>query len=161
MQKVIVIGCSGAGKSTFSRNLRDRTGLPLYYLDMIWHKPDKTTYSREEFDLSLDNIIRQDKWIIDGNFSRTLPVRMAACDTVFLLDMPLEVCLAGVTSRIGTKREEMPWVEDGFDADFKLRIENFAKDELPQIYELLKKHSDKKVIVFKSHAEIDTYLENL
>ena len=57
MKKVIVIGCPGSGKSTFSRKLRDKTGLPLFYLDTIWHKADKTTVSREEFDLALEGII--------------------------------------------------------------------------------------------------------
>ena len=50
MQKILVIGCSGAGKSTFARRLRDSTGLPLYYLDRLWHKPDRTHITREEFD---------------------------------------------------------------------------------------------------------------
>ena len=57
MKKVIVIGCCGAGKSTFARKLRDLTGLPLHYLDMIWHKPDRTNVSREEFDAALQNIL--------------------------------------------------------------------------------------------------------
>ena len=47
MEKVIIIGCPGAGKSTFARNLRAIINLPLYYLDKIWHKPDKTTLSKE------------------------------------------------------------------------------------------------------------------
>ena len=50
MKKVIVLGSPGAGKTTFARRLRDLSGLPLYYLDQIWHKPDRTTVSREEFD---------------------------------------------------------------------------------------------------------------
>ena len=60
MKKVIVIGCPGAGKSTFSRKLVAKTGLPLYYLDMIWHRPDRTTVTREEFDERLSEIISQD-----------------------------------------------------------------------------------------------------
>ena len=48
--KILVIGSPGSGKSTFSRKLRDKIGLPLYYLDMIYHKPDRTTVTREEFD---------------------------------------------------------------------------------------------------------------
>lgn len=56
LNKVIVIGSPGAGKSTFSRKLRDVTGLPLYYLDMLWHKPDRTTISREEFDTKLKGL---------------------------------------------------------------------------------------------------------
>lgn len=50
MEKVIIIGCPGAGKSTFARKLKEKTGLPLFYLDMIWHKPDGTNISRDEFD---------------------------------------------------------------------------------------------------------------
>ena len=46
-EKIIVIGCPGAGKSTFARRLRDETGLPLYYLDLLWHRPDRTTAGRD------------------------------------------------------------------------------------------------------------------
>ena len=53
MKKVIVIGSPGAGKSTFSRKLQNITGLPLFYLDMIYHRADKTTCSAEEFDEKL------------------------------------------------------------------------------------------------------------
>lgn len=53
MKKVLVFGCPGAGKSTFARKLSEKTGLPLYYLDMIWHKTDRTTVSTEEFDTTL------------------------------------------------------------------------------------------------------------
>ena len=90
MKRVLVIGSPGAGKSTFARNLRDKTGLPLYHLDNIWHKPDRTTISREEFDERLAAILAKDSWIIDGNYSRTLELRLQYCDTVFLLDYPLE-----------------------------------------------------------------------
>ena len=57
MKKVIVVGCPGSGKSTFARKLQQKTGLPLYYLDMIWHKPDKTTVSDEEFDTRLQECV--------------------------------------------------------------------------------------------------------
>ena len=95
MQKVMVIGCPGAGKSVFARGLRDASGLPLYYLDMLWHKPDQTNISREEFDLQLGKILRRDRWIIDGNYLRTMETRLQSCDTVFLLDFPPSVFPAG------------------------------------------------------------------
>ena len=106
MKKAIVIGSPGAGKSTFARDLRDITGLPLYYLDRIWHLPDRTTVSRTEFDASLAEILERSEWIIDGNYRRTLEVRIKACDTVFLLDYPLAICLDGIRERVGKKREE-------------------------------------------------------
>ncbi len=161
MNKIIVIGCPGAGKSTFSRKLRDKLSLPLHYLDMLWHKPDKTNYTREEFDEKLSSILKTDKWIIDGNYNRTLEMRLSACDTVFLLDFPTEVCLQGVESRIGIKREEMPWVEEEFDSEFKEWIINFANDKLPYIYELLEKYNDKNIIIFKSREDSNRYLSEL
>ena len=111
MQKVLVIGCSGAGKSTFARRLRDSTGLPLYYLDRLWHKPDRTHITREAFDRTLAEWLARPAWIIDGDYSRTLPQRLAACDTVFFLDYPTEVCLDAIVHRVGQVREDMPWVE--------------------------------------------------
>lgn len=158
MRKVIIIGCPGAGKSTFARKLRDDTNLPLYYLDMLWHKEDKTNISREEFDTKLNDILKKDKWIIDGNYLRTLEMRLKECDTVFLLDYPLEVCLDGAKSRIGKKREDMPWVETELDEEFKQFIEDFSKEQLPQVYELLDKYSEElNIIIFNSRVEAEKY----
>lgn len=162
MEKVIVIGCPGSGKSTFARMLRDATNLPLYYLDMIWHKPDKTNISTEEFDERLKEIIRKEQWIIDGNYLRTLELRLKQCDTVFFLDFPLEVCLSGVESRIGKKREDMPWVETEFDNDFKQWIHDFSKDQLPEINTLLEKYrTDKNIVIFKTRNEMEQYVFSL
>jgi adenylate kinase family enzyme len=85
MKKIIVIGCPGAGKSTFSRKLSEKTGLPIHYLDMIWHLPDRTTLSREEFVMRLGVIMAEKEWIIDGNYIHSLPLRLNSCDTVFSL----------------------------------------------------------------------------
>ncbi len=161
MKKVIIIGSPGAGKSTFARALHRKTHLPLYYLDMLWHKPDKTTISRQDFDCSLADILSQNKWIIDGNYSRTLESRLIACDTVFFLDFPPEVCLQGVNDRIGKPREDMPWIEEAVDEELISCIKSFSKRELPHIYTLLKKYNYKSIIIFKSREESEKYLEKM
>ena len=160
-QKIIVIGSPGAGKSTFSRRLRDITPLPLYHLDMIWHKPDRTNITKEEFDKQLSEILRSDKWIIDGNYQRTIELRLEKCDTVFLMDFPLDVCLAGAAARVGTKRDDLPWVEDEFDEEFRQWIVDFPNEKLPQIYQMLDKYRDKNIVIFKSRQEADDYLQKL
>ena len=119
MHRVLVIGCSGSGKSVFARRLAAITCLPLYYLDMIWHRADRTTISRAEFDQKLAGILARNRWIIDGNFQRTLAKRLERCDTVFLFDLSVEDCLAGVEARIGHTRPDMPWIETEFDPDFR------------------------------------------
>ena len=162
MQKVIVIGCPGSGKTTFSEKLHDITGLPLYYLDAIWHKPDKTHISREDFDKSISEIFNASEWIIDGNYNRTIEMRLQQCDTVFLFDLPSEVCIQGATDRLGKGRYDLPWIEKELPNALKQSIEEFPRDSLPRIYDLLKKYSeDKQVIVFKSREAADAYLQTI
>ncbi len=162
MKKVLVIGSPGAGKSVFSRALSAKTGLPLIPLDMIWHKPDKTTRSREKFDGILAQILAGETWISDGNYFRTLPLRLAACDTVFFLDFPVAVCLEGATERIGKKRPDLPWVEEEFDPEFKAYIQSFPDTQLPEIYRLLEEYQGKiEIVIFRSRTESEQYLQSL
>lgn len=162
MKKVIIVGCPGSGKSTFARKLQEKTGLPLYYIDMIWHKPDKTMISREELAEKLNEICQTDEWVLDGNYKRTMPERLKACDTVFLFDLPTDVCLQGAASRVGTKRVDMPWIEDALDLKFKDYIENFAKEQTPKIYKLLEEFGKgKEIVIFKSRDEANKYINNL
>lgn len=161
MEKVIVIGCPGSGKTTFAEKLNKCTGLPLFYLDAIWHKPDKTHISREEFDERIEEIFKTDRWIIDGNYKRTLEIRIKQCDTVFLFDLPAKVCIKGATDRIGKGRYDMPWIERELDPDFKNAIEEFPEKVLPDIYKLIEKYkSDRQIIVFKSRKQADDFIDN-
>lgn len=160
MKKVIVIGCPGAGKSTFSRKLSAKTELPLYYLDMIWHRPDRTVIGRDEFDKRLAEIINEDKWILDGNYARTLSMRLAQCDTVFFFDLPLEECIEGVKSRLGKEREDMPWTDDELDPEFLQWILDFPRDVVPEINEYLADFC-KTIHRFKSRSEADSFIESL
>ncbi len=160
MNKVIIIGCPGSGKTTFAEKLNKCTGLPLYYLDAIWHKPDKTHIPREEFDKRILEIFNEDKWIIDGNYKRTIETRLNECDTVFLFDLPTEICIQGASERIGKGRYDLPWIETELDPEFKQFIEDFPNETLPYIYELIEKYEDEKqVTVFKSRIEADEFIE--
>ena len=160
MKKAIVIGCPGSGKTTFAEKLRDKTGLPLFYLDSIWHKPDRTHISREEYDERLSEILSLDKFIIDGNYSRTLERRLAACDTVFLFDLPADVCLEGAVSRLGKGRYDLPWIDTELDPDFRRQIEEFGEKNLPAIYALLEKYNERNIYIFKTREEADFYIQS-
>ena len=159
MEKVIVIGCPGSGKTTFAIKLNEITGLPLYHLDAIWHKPDKTHIPQEEFVDRIKEIFRTDKWIIDGNYNRTIEPRLKQCDTVFLFDLPVNVCLQGAIERIGKERYDLPWLETELDPEFEDFIKEFPKTTLHNIYELIDKYREsKQIIIFKSRSEADEYL---
>ncbi len=152
-KKIIVIGCPGSGKSTFARALHEKTGIPLYHLDMMYWNADKTTVEKSVFLERLSAVLEKDAWIIDGNYASTMERRLAACDTVFFLDLPLDVCLAGIKERRGKPRSDMPWIETEEEAEFIAFVEKFNEQQRPQVLGLLEKHSDKQIFVFKSREQ--------
>ena len=158
MKKVIVIGCPGSGKSTVSRALYNKIGIPLYHLDMMYWNSDKTTVEEIVFLERLSAVLEKDEWIIDGNYGSTMELRMAACDTVIFLDYPFEVCLGGIKERRGKPRSDMPWVETDEDAEFIEFIKNYNEQQKPKVLELLEKYSDKNIVIFKSREQADAFL---
>ena len=162
MKRVIVIGCPGSGKSTFSKRLHEHTGIPLFHLDLLYWNPDKTTVTKNVFLERLSSVIKKDRWIIDGNYASTIEMRMKACDTVIFLDYPLNVCLSGIEERRGKPRDDMPWVEpDEDDLEFIEFIKNYNTENRPKVMALLKKYNRKNLFVFKSRGEADAFLEEI
>jgi adenylate kinase family enzyme len=161
MNRIMIIGCPGSGKSTFARGLAAKTGLPLYYLDMMYWNPDRTTKPKDEFRAALRETVALPEWIIDGNYGSTLEVRMEACDTVIFLDYPVEVCISGVEERRGKPRPDMPWIETDPDLEFIEFIKKYNQESRPKVIELLEKYKEKNIIIFKSRAEADEYLRRL
>lgn len=162
MNKVIVIGCPGSGKSTFSRALHQKTQIPLFHLDMLYWNKDKTTAEKAVFLHRLKNVLDKDEWIIDGNYASTMEMRIKECDTVFFLDFPLEVCLDGLKERRGKPRTDMPWVEDDvLDEEFIEFVKSYNLESRPGVIELFEKYVNKKIVVFHSRNEADEFIQKL
>ena len=161
MRKAIVIGCPGSGKSTFARALAEVKGLPLYYLDMMYWNADKTQVEKSVFRARLAEALAGKQWIIDGNYGSTMEMRLAACDTVFFLDYPTEVCLEGIRVRRGIARPDMPWVETEEDAEFIEFIQSYNRESRPRVLELLKRYADKTIVIFRDRTEAEKYLQDL
>lgn len=99
MNRVLVIGSPGAGKSTLAHTLAGRTGLPLFHMDKIHWLPGWIERDRNEARGMVEAVLAQDRWIIDGNYGSTLPLRIKRADTVVWLDYPTWLCLARVFKR--------------------------------------------------------------
>lgn len=164
MKKIIVIGCPGSGKSYFSKKLSEITNIPKFHLDILFWKENWVKTPRDEFlNKILDIVNNNDSFILDGNYHHTLDFRMNLADTIFFLDLPVEVCLESEKQRRGKPREDLPsyLIEEGEDEEFVNLITNFQNNQRHLIVEILEKHKDKNIIVFKSRDEVNNYLLNL
>lgn len=163
MKKIIVIGCPGSGKSTFSRALQEITGIPLIHLDMLYWNSDRTTVEKTVFLERLTNVLNDPAWILDGNYASTMELRLQFCDTVVFLDYPTELCLNGIRERRGKPRADLPWVEPVTeeDAGFVAFIKEYQTRNRPLVMELLNKHSCKNIFILKDRNEADAFLSEL
>jgi adenylate kinase family enzyme len=107
--RVIVTGMAGSGKSTFSRSLAEKTGLPVIHLDLHYWKPGWVAPSEREWREKQRGLLAGDAWIADGNYHETLDLRLERADTVVVLETPWWVC-AGRAFLRGLRKpvEEMP-----------------------------------------------------
>ncbi len=162
MNKILIIGCPGSGKSTFAKALQEITHLPLIHLDLLYWNADKSTVSQEVFVQRLNTVLALEQWIIDGNYAATMEKRLNLCDTVFYLDYPLEVCLQGIEQRKGKPRSDMPWIETGEpDPEFIAFVHNFPKVNRYEIIKLLNNYSHLEIHVFKNRKQANAYLHTL
>ena len=162
MQKVIVIGCPGSGKSTFSKSLHDATGLPLHHLDRLYWNADGTTVPKDTFTRRLHQALEGNAWIIDGNYGSTMELRIQSCDTIFFLDYPPDVCMDGIRSRKGRTRSDMPCIplaDD--DPEFTEFVRSYHSQHRPAVMELLHKYAHKRIIIFKNRTEANEFLSQL
>ena len=165
MRRVLIIGCPGAGKTTFAKSLAEKTGLPLVHLDQLYWNGQWEHLSREEFDRVLQIELEKPEWIIDGNYDRTLPHRLQYCDKVFFFDLPRVACLWGITQRMlqhyGKSRDDMGGhCPERFDRNkWQLCrfIWEFPKKNRKKYYDLLKASQD--LTVFRNRKQVEKYLK--
>lgn len=166
MKRIIVIGCPGSGKTTLSKILADKLELPLIHLDKIQWRGNWECIRGEEFDNILAEEIKKPHWIIDGNYSRTIPMRLEQCDTVIYLDYPTYICLFSALKRVitnfGKVRDDMGGnCRERFDPTFFWFILNFNRKNREKYHRLLNNTEDKTVIILKRRKQADEFLNNI
>ncbi len=162
MEKVLVVGSCGAGKSTFSKHLHEITGLELIHLDRFYHKPNWGKPTDEEWFGIVEKLIASNKWIMDGNYGGTMELRMKHCDTVIWLDLPSFVCTWRVLKRTvmyrnKTRSDMAEGCNERFDWEFTKYVWNFARDKNPNIERRLNKFPHINIIRLKTKGEIKAY----
>ena len=166
MERIIIIGCGGAGKSTLARKLGEVLDLPVVHLDKLFWKPNWVEKSNEEFDALLAQELAKDRWIMDGNFNRTMPERIKRCDTIIYLDFSRFTCLMGVLKRIittyGKVRPDMgEGCPERIDLDFLKWVWNFNKNKRESYYKMLNEVENVETIVLKNRRAVKLFLKSL
>ena len=167
MQRILVIGSAGAGKSTFAARLARRTGLPLVHLDAIYWRPGWVKTPREEWVRTVDGLLARDAWVLDGNYAGTLDRRLAACDTVLFLDLPRAVCLwRAVKRRIVHHRRTRPDMREGCNErvtrELVRWIWEYPRTQRPGVLaKLAALRPDQRAVVLRSTAAMEAFLHTL
>ncbi|WP_438274506.1 DNA topology modulation protein [Nitrobacter sp.] len=168
MQRILVMGSSGAGKSTFARKLAAITGIPAISLDAMYWKPGWMPSEDTEFDARVTDAANTPRWIIDGNYlSHAGSLRRDLADTVIWFDLPRRTCMIGVMIRImtsyGRVRPEMaPKCPERLDAEFLHYVWTFRRKQRPRLADFLEAlRFDQTLTRFMRRSDADRYLHDL
>ena len=164
LQKILVIGCCGAGKSTFSKKLHSILNLEIIHLDQYYHKPNWEEAEEDEWKKIVNSLVQKPSWIMDGNYGGTFDVRFKEADTIIYLDYSTILCFWRVIRRIvkhhGKVRPDMPeGCKERFDLEFLYFVLTFNRKFRKGIIQKLNLVKDeKKVQVFKTDKQADKFL---
>ena len=165
MNRILVLGNSGAGKSSFTVSLAKKLNINYLHLDKIVYKMSWDLPCFEDLQIEINKIINDEKWIMDGNFLNNCTNRFEECDTIFFLDINRFVCLFSVLKR-NKKYKGKPRESRSDLCDEKITFSylkwvfwDYYRTSRKQIKKIILDDSDKKVIVFKNRKQINKYIK--
>lgn len=169
MKKIVLIGSSGSGKSTLAKQLGEKLKINVYHLDALVWKPNWVGVPKDEQRMIQEDLVKRTEWIIDGNYGGTMEIRLNAADTIIFLDIPRIICVYRAFKRMlkyrnKTRPDMGEGCEERFDLDFFRWIWNYPKAKKPGILkslERLSKDQNKQVIVLRSSAEVERFIESV
>jgi adenylate kinase family enzyme len=167
MRKILVIGSGGAGKTTFAKRLSDIIKIEVIHLDRLYWHAGWIETPKAEWKKTVEGLIKLDSWIMDGNYSGTLNIRIEACDTVIFLDLPSRICLWRVIRRaIQYRNRSRPDMAEGcqerLSLEFLFWVWNYQKRTRPKIVELIQNNADgRRIIRLSSNEDMERFLASI
>ena len=165
MDRIAIIGCGGSGKSRLARSLGTTLGITPVHLDGLYYDRDWKPLNKEQFAALQRDLVAEPRWIIDGNYASTLPIRLAAADMVIFLDLPARACLRGIIQRRlrhGGGQHDAVGVYDRITWNFIRYIAGYRKQMAPRVRQLIAGHAgDAQVVVLRSRHAAQRYLADV
>lgn len=164
MQRVAIVGSGGAGKSTVARELAAVSGLPLHHLDTMFWRPGWEMTDDDEWARVQRTLVAEPRWIIDGNYAKTLHIRLPAADTIVFLDLPRGLCTRRAAwrslKRWGDRRPDLaPGCDERFDLAFLRWVWDFPRASRPALVDAIREHGEgKRVVWLRRPADVERFL---
>lgn len=163
VNRIVVVGGPGTGKSTLTRNLGKDLNLPIYHLDGLCHLANWEKRDRNERDKMILEKTNEPKWVIDGTYKATFEERVKKSDLIIFLNYSTIARLKGIFSRYfemrGQERPEIPGCKEKMSLQFLKFAINWDKKSGNFVKDILEKNQDKKVIVFKKRKQLNSWYE--
>jgi len=161
--KISIIGGSGSGKSTLANILSESMKIPVIHLDSINYKPNWIQVDKVERDKIISGKSNEDKWIIDGNYNKTLKERLIKSDLIIWLDYSSYTQIKGVVKRIAQnynkERSEIPGCKERINLKFIKYVATYNKVKRPEMLEILKDIPEDKLLIFKKQKDLNNWLK--
>lgn len=167
VNKIAIIGSGGAGKSTLAQALGNILHLPVIHLDALYWHPGWVPTGESDWDMQMEELVAREQWIIDGNYGRTIDIRLEAADTIIFLDYPTVIPLLRVIKRRlqyhGKTRPDMnEGCNEKLDMEFLKWITNYRRDKRPSILRKLESYRQaKQVLIFSSPKQLKQFIRGL
>lgn len=161
-KRISIVGGSGTGKSTLCRILSTKLNLPAIFLDSINFNENWVEIDKNKRDEIILNKIKEDKWIIEGNYNKTLKERFIRSDLIIWLDYSSIAQIKGVLKRFfmlrNKQRPEIPGCKERLNLKFIKYVVTFNKKKRPEIKKYLKNISNEKVLIFKNQKDLNKWI---
>jgi len=160
--RIVIVGNNGSGKSYLARKLSQITGIPTIHLDCEfwlpnWEQPTMAEWTEKQIVLT-----SKEKWIIEGNHTSTMEIRVQESDLIIFIEVNRLTCLLSVLKRHGTKRRDIPeYLEERLNLDYLRFLKGlitFPRDRRDKIIDLASKYPEKKLLIIKGRREMKRLL---
>jgi adenylate kinase family enzyme len=167
MKRILIVGCSGSGKTVLAKKLGKETGIPVIHLDRLFWRPNWVAPSKQEWLEIINKIVKDESWIIEGNYSAAIDLRIAAADAVIFLNFPRLICFGRVLWRMArhynaTRKDMAAGCKERIDIPFLKYVWNYNKTRLPVLLEKLeslKTNTTKEVFILRNKREVNSFIE--